>query len=66
MAEERMQTGRGIKPVVGSPRLPRMTEAPPPAILIGGKNLLMPAKPKASPKKRPATMPTRPGIRPCA
>lgn len=47
MAEERMQTGRGIKPVVGNARLPRMTEAPPPATLIGGKTLLMQAKPKA-------------------
>ncbi len=26
MADERMQTGRGIKPVVGNPRLPRMTD----------------------------------------
>ena len=26
MADERMQTGRGIKPVVENPRLPRMTD----------------------------------------
>ena len=29
MADERMQTGRGIKPVVGNTRLPRMTDTPP-------------------------------------
>lgn len=47
MAEERMQTGRGIKPVVSSARLPRMTDTPPKAALIGGKTLLMAARPKA-------------------
>jgi hypothetical protein len=47
MADERMQTGRGIKPVIGSTRLPRMTDTPPKATPIGGKTLLMAAKPKA-------------------
>ena len=47
MADERMQTGRGIKPVVGNTRLPRMTDTPPEATPIGGKTLLMAAKPKA-------------------
>lgn len=47
MADERMQTGRGIKPVVGNARLPRMTDTPPEAIPVGGKTLLMTAKPKA-------------------
>ena len=47
MADERMQTGRGIKPVVGNTRLPRMTDTPPQPIPVGGKTLLMAAKPKA-------------------
>jgi hypothetical protein len=47
MATDRMQTGRGIKPVVENPRLPLMTDEPPPEKLIGGKRLLMPTKPKA-------------------
>ena len=47
MADERMQTGRGIKPVIGSARLPKMTDTPPKATQIGGKTLLMAAKPKA-------------------
>jgi hypothetical protein len=47
MADERMQTGRGIKPVVSSARLPRMTEAAPAPTPIGGKTLLMAARPKA-------------------
>ena len=29
MAEERMQSGRGSKPVIENPRLPRMTDEPP-------------------------------------
>ena len=47
MADERMQTGRGIKPVVGSARLPRMSDTPPEPTRIGGKTLSMAAKPKA-------------------
>jgi hypothetical protein len=47
MADERMQTGRGLKPVIGNSRLPRMTDDPPAQKLIGGKKLLMSAKPKA-------------------
>jgi hypothetical protein len=47
MAEERMQTGRGLKPVIASTRLPRMTETPPEPTLLGGKTRLMAAKPKA-------------------
>jgi hypothetical protein len=42
-----MQTGRGIKPVVGSARLPRMTDAAPQPRAIDGKTLLMAAEPKA-------------------
>jgi hypothetical protein len=47
MADERMQTGRGIEPVVRSSRLPRMTDENPPAKPIGGRTLLMAAEPKA-------------------
>ena len=47
MADERMQTGRGIKPVVGNTRLPRMTDTAPQPTPVGGKTLLMAAKPKA-------------------
>ena len=47
MADERMQTGRGIKPRVLSSRLPRMTDEAPPAKPIGGRTLLMAAEPKA-------------------
>jgi hypothetical protein len=47
MADERMQTGRGIEPVVGSTRLPRMTDAAPRPRAIDGKTLLMAAEPKA-------------------
>ncbi|HXV34789.1 MAG TPA: hypothetical protein VD769_12325 [Gaiellaceae bacterium] len=47
MAEERMQTGRGVKPVIASARLPKMTDTPPKPTLVGGKSLLMAARPKA-------------------
>jgi hypothetical protein len=47
MAEERMQTGRGVEHVVGNPRLPRMTDEPPEAKLIGGRKRLMAEEPKA-------------------
>lgn len=47
MPEERMQTGRGSKPVVENPRLPRMTDEPPEEKLFGGKRRVMKAKPKA-------------------
>jgi hypothetical protein len=47
MADERMQTGRRIKPVILSSRLPRMTDEAPAPTPIGGKTLLMAAEPKA-------------------
>ena len=47
MPEERMQSGRGSKPVIENPRLPRMTDEPPAEKLVGGKRRVMKAKPKA-------------------
>jgi hypothetical protein len=41
-----MQTGRKVPPVVGSPRLAKMTEEAPRPTPVGGKTLLMPAAPK--------------------
>jgi hypothetical protein len=42
-----MQTGRGVKPVIGSTRLPRMSDEPLEPTPIKGRKLLMAAKPKA-------------------
>ena len=41
MANEKMQTGRRIEPVVGHPRLARMSDKPPRPKAIKGKILLM-------------------------
>lgn len=59
MADERMQTGRGSKPVVSSARLPRMADTPPKPTLVGGKKLLMVAKPKADAGKARRMPPVR-------
>ena len=63
MPEERMQTGRGSKPVVENPRLPRMTDEPPEETLFGGKRRLMKAKPKADTGKTERMAPVVEGHR---
>lgn len=61
MADKRMQTGRGRKPVVENPRLPRMTEEPPEEKRVGGKRRLMKAKPKADTGKAKRMAPVEKG-----
>ena len=52
MADERMQTGRGIAPVVDNPRLARMTAKLPRPTRIAGKILLMAEEPKTDTGKQ--------------
>ena len=52
MAESRMNTARGAKAVVSNARLPRMAEKAPAPRKIGGKVVLMAAKPKADKGKQ--------------
>src|SRR3990170_3390856 len=52
MADERMQTRKGIEPVVDNPRLARMTGKRPRTTQIEGKILLMAEEPKTDTGKR--------------